>query len=472
MSAPVRGSRGAARAGLGCLLLLLSGPFARVRSEAVGVSCHGNLSGKVLDGWGRASAGAEVRLRGSLADLSVVVDADGDFLLSGLPVPCQGDSATFAFSRDPADTLRIWIPPGALMAPRILVQGNLPMVIGQPWDGPVETFSVYIEDGSPIRSAARASRAMTGDGPPWSVLATREGLVGYTTANGHKILENDRFVALPSRRALSADDSDPDRFVEVRRGEFSTVVPVFDVGPWNVDDDWWNGDFRASFGDLPRGLPQAMAAFRDGYNGGKDGSGRLVRNGAGIDLADGVFREDLKLTDNSEIEVRLLWVLEAVPGDPVAARHWANMRAAAGGSFLRRIECGETGIVVDRADSATVGGRWYAYRKVAWSAGDTGWVIEDVLSRDLGRDACASGVRTARRTPGPGMRAVGDRLRIDATRDGSGWMERWNGAGRLLERSRIRWNAGENLYPMPPAVGVEVLHLRSDDFRQVVRRAP
>ncbi|XVV38978.1 hypothetical protein ACQPXT_38425 [Streptomyces sp. CA-100214] len=39
------------------------------------------------------------------------------------------------------------------------------------------------------------------------VYATREGLVGHTTANGHVIKANDHFVALPSRRALSPKGS-------------------------------------------------------------------------------------------------------------------------------------------------------------------------------------------------------------------------------------------------------------------------
>ena len=41
----------------------------------------------------------------------------------------------------------------------------------------------------------------------YQIFATREGLVGGTTANGHVITPHDRFVALPSRRALSPNGS-------------------------------------------------------------------------------------------------------------------------------------------------------------------------------------------------------------------------------------------------------------------------
>jgi murein L,D-transpeptidase YcbB/YkuD len=49
------------------------------------------------------------------------------------------------------------------------------------------------------------------------VYATREGLVGRTTANGHVIASRDHFVALPSRRALSPKGS----------GDYSVKVKGF-----------------------------------------------------------------------------------------------------------------------------------------------------------------------------------------------------------------------------------------------------
>ena len=140
------------------------------------------------------------------------------------------------------------------------------------------------------------------------VFATREGLVGRTTANGHVIGPHDRFVALPSRRSLSGKGG---REFQVRltHGGKSVVAPVWDIGPWNVRDDHWSlSSQRERWRDLPQGLPQAQAAFQDGYNGGKDEFGRQVKNPAGIDLADGIFWDDLQMRDNDWIKVDYLWL--------------------------------------------------------------------------------------------------------------------------------------------------------------------
>ncbi len=142
----------------------------------------------------------------------------------------------------------------------------------------------------------------------YSVFATREGLVGGTTANGHKIVNRDRFVALPSRRALSPNGkSDYSVKVCAPNGRCA-FAPVWDIGPWNTKDDYWNpGPQRQQFKDLPQGVPQAQAAFRNGHNGGKDGFGRRPSNPAGIDLGDGIFWDALGLRDNSQVTVDYLW---------------------------------------------------------------------------------------------------------------------------------------------------------------------
>lgn len=143
----------------------------------------------------------------------------------------------------------------------------------------------------------------------YSIFATREGLVGGTTANGHVIERRDHFVALPSTRSLSPK----------RRGDYSVQVcspdtgrcafaPVWDVGPWNIHDDYWNPpSVRQRWTDLSQGMPEAEAAYYDGYNDGKDGSGREVLNPAGIDLADGTFWDAVGLRDNAWVDVTYLW---------------------------------------------------------------------------------------------------------------------------------------------------------------------
>lgn len=142
----------------------------------------------------------------------------------------------------------------------------------------------------------------------YSVFATREGLVGGTTANGHKITDRDKFVALPSRRALSPNGrSDYSVKVCAPNGRCA-FAPVWDIGPWNTKDDYWNpSPQRQQFKDLPQGVPQAQAAFRNGHNGGKDGFGRRPSNPAGIDLGDGIFWDVLGLKDNSQVQVDYLW---------------------------------------------------------------------------------------------------------------------------------------------------------------------
>ncbi|HEB12188.1 MAG TPA: hypothetical protein ENI11_00740 [Actinobacteria bacterium] len=66
-------------------------------------------------------------------------------------------------------------------------------------------------------------------------------------------------------------------------------VKILEVGPWNIDDNYWNDAGaqarpRRLYTDLPKGMPEAQAAFFDDYNGGKDHLGRVVLNPAGIDL--------------------------------------------------------------------------------------------------------------------------------------------------------------------------------------------
>ncbi len=107
-----------------------------------------------------------------------------------------------------------------------------------------------------------------------NVLATREGLVGEKTATGHEIQEGDIFVALPDRSALNKE-------VEVLHEGNKITAPVWDVGPWNTKDPYWQNNNR----------PQAES--------GIDMRGRET-NGAGIDLSNGAFRA-LGLTDNDRV---------------------------------------------------------------------------------------------------------------------------------------------------------------------------
>ncbi|MFC9272790.1 hypothetical protein ACWGRF_36010 [Streptomyces zhihengii] len=167
-----------------------------------------------------------------------------------------------------------------------------------------------------LAAPAAGAEASAAAAAPFSarVFATREGLVGGTTANGHVIVPNDHFVALPSRRGLSPKGS-AEYSVRVCGPARCETAPVWDVGPWNTHDDHWNpSSVRETFKDLPQGKPEAQAAYENGYNGGRDEFGRRVLNPAGIDLADGTFY-NVGLGDNGWVTVTYLWT-----GDGAATR--------------------------------------------------------------------------------------------------------------------------------------------------------
>jgi len=111
------------------------------------------------------------------------------------------------------------------------------------------------------------------------VLATREGMIGGMTSSRTVIRADSMFVALPHPRALG-------KMVEVRYRDRAVVVPVLDVGPWNVDDAYWERDARP-----------ASERGRGAY--------RTPVNTAGIDLSDAVFAE-LGLPDNDVVEWRFV----------------------------------------------------------------------------------------------------------------------------------------------------------------------
>ncbi|MEH0821129.1 MULTISPECIES: hypothetical protein [unclassified Micromonospora] len=162
-----------------------------------------------------------------------------------------------------------------------------------------------------VRLVADSVAAVTAATPglTYRVYATREGLVGGTTANGHVIVSRDHFVALPSARGLAPKNTG-DYTVRVCTTTRSRCeyAPVWDIGPWNTRDDYWNpSSTREMWKDLPQGRLEAQAAYQSGYNGGRDQFGRVVGSPAGIDLADGTFWDGLLLTDNAWVDVAYLW---------------------------------------------------------------------------------------------------------------------------------------------------------------------
>jgi hypothetical protein len=200
--------------------------------------------------------------------------------------------------------------PAALNAAVTAVQARIVLRAGRDDASPV-VHSVRLTAQPGVQLLAARPRTPR----TYRVFATREGLVGGTTANGHVIHPRDHFVALPSRRGLSPRGSG-DYTVKICAGNGRCEwAPVWDVGPWNTADDYWNpAGVRQSWADLPQGRPQAQAAFADDYHDGLDQFGREVRNPAGIDLADGTFWDGLGLRNNSWVTVTYLWTDGAPPG--------------------------------------------------------------------------------------------------------------------------------------------------------------
>lgn len=191
----------------------------------------------------------------------------------------------------------------ALPATATAVQYRLTLLALPDAPGPtVRAVRLTPVAGAPPALAAAAAPASASV----RVYATRIGLIGRQTANGHIIAPEDRFVALPSRRVLATRGG---REYEVRveyRGR-SMTLPVWDVGPWNVRDNYWESSARRDmWNDLPPGLPQSAAAYYDVYHGGRDGFGRRVLSPAGIDLSDAAFAE-LGMTQADWVTVTFLW---------------------------------------------------------------------------------------------------------------------------------------------------------------------
>ncbi len=146
-----------------------------------------------------------------------------------------------------------------------------------------------------------------------------------------------KFAALKNTGALSSQGCpagystslDYRVIVTLANGK-SEVIPVKDVGPWNVDDNYWNSSLAGSprprrlFGSLPTGKPEATAAFGEGFNvqanckdleqkptdrtAGADQFGRCVLNPAGIDLSlEAAKKLGLRPGENAFVNVTFLW---------------------------------------------------------------------------------------------------------------------------------------------------------------------
>ena len=154
--------------------------------------------------------------------------------------------------------------------------------------------------------------ALTTDGPrTYSIYATRYDTSAYTVALPDKCV---KFSNIGWDEGCSSYGYVPggDYRVNVAYKGANATVKVLEAGPWNLDDTYWatinDPTPRRMFTDLPLGIPEAQAAYFDGYNGGLDQFDRIVTAPYGIDLA----RElsiDIGLLPgkNDWVDVTFLW---------------------------------------------------------------------------------------------------------------------------------------------------------------------
>ena len=245
---------------------------------------------------------------------------------------------------------------------------TLPAVAAAPpaVGNPVPAPNTLLPLGEAVPQAAPPPKPATGTPKTYKVYATREGLTGHTTANGHKIVANDHFVSLPSTLSLSGKGANDYsvRVCSVANGRCA-YEPVWDVGPWNTHDNYWAVK-RTSWTKLPSGKPEAQAAYQDGYNGGKDQFGRKVLNPAGIDLADGTIRDGLDLSSSGWVNVTYLWTGGGVRGTIATDGGTVNVRSGdstshkvvgiAGPYAQIPIECKIKGQLINRSGTTA---SWY-----------------------------------------------------------------------------------------------------------------
>lgn len=217
------------------------------------------------------------------------------------------------------------LPDGAVVSfgqPVRFAQYRLALAGGLAVAPAVRDVQLLTTSQAPTHSAAAAGAFAVA--PTFRVRATRMGMVGGRTANGWTIPPRARFASLPSWSSLSTRGGNEYQVRISYRGR-STVVPVYDVGPYSERDDYWDVR-RDGYPDLERGWPMDHAAFYEGYNGGRADKGH-VRFPTAIDVGDGAWLDDLGIVgDQAEVEVTYLWMGQdpaAGPParDPAAAEH-------------------------------------------------------------------------------------------------------------------------------------------------------
>ena len=261
---------------------------------------------------------------------SAVSRSDGSYIINNIRLTGTGSAYTVIIDAEnmaPVIVDSALILPGAVMALQIdveMVNNRQAHIVDS---GQISSIVVtnhfrheliQSRETEPLASDTEQALSVNADDAfSLRIYATREGLVGGTTANGHVIKERDHFVALPSTRVLCSKGGYEFQ-VKLEHNGYTEIAPVWDIGPWNIHDNYWDTEEQrliyeylkdgGQHGGLGQGLPESQAAYEDDFNAGQDEFGRRVVNPAGIDLADGTFWDGLNLSNNAWITVKYLWL--------------------------------------------------------------------------------------------------------------------------------------------------------------------
>lgn len=171
-------------------------------------------------------------------------------------------------------------------------------------------FVTWLERTWAAEVLRRSRPALAANPRSYSIYATRYDSKGaYTVALPDKCLK----FANAGSHICDSDGYSVGQgyavFISYKKG---VGVTVGESGPWNVDDNYWSRlsdpQPRRMFADLGLGIPEAQAAYFNGYNGGKDQFGRKVTGPYGIDLARQVSIDiGLEPGVNDWITVSFMW---------------------------------------------------------------------------------------------------------------------------------------------------------------------
>ena len=207
------------------------------------------------------------------------------------------------------------------------------------------------------RMAAAAAAAGGGSFVTYRVFATQ---YAPTTAGSVEVAVPDKCVKFAARNDTTSLNNyhcgsgyptgGNYRVVVARDTGQQATIPVNEVGPWNVDDNYWDPSVgprpRRMFSDLAQGTPESQAAYYNNYNyssncsdlsnppkptghgGGADQFGRCVLNPSALDLSFAAASLlGLGSGQNDWVTVSYLWE----PSTGPAWQPWNTIGAPPGG---------------------------------------------------------------------------------------------------------------------------------------------